>query len=109
MDIGVPREIKSGEARVGLTAAATRSLVERGHRLLIQCDAGQQVGSADCDYRAAGAELTEDSAAIYRCALIVKVKELQPSEYPLLRAGSVLFGFQQLAPSPTLLNAVLAS
>lgn len=107
MRIGVPKEIKSGEARVGLTPAGVRQLVDAGHEVLIERGAGLGVSYPDSVYSACGAQIGEHPDAVYECDLIVKVKEIQGEEYPLLRAGTMVFGFQQLAASPTLLAAVL--
>jgi len=108
MHIGVPREVKDGEARVGLTPEAVAVLTANGHALVVQGDAGLRVGYGDADYAAAGARIAEDPAEVWDCGLIVKVKELQPGEFPCLRAGAIVAGFQQLARDPVLLEAVLA-
>jgi alanine dehydrogenase len=107
MRIGVPREIKDGERRVGLVPAAARALVDGGHEVLVQRDAGRGSGFDDAEYQAAGATLAEAAEAIWQCPLIVKVKEVQPAEYGLLSAGTTIFGFAQLNRDPVLLRAVL--
>jgi alanine dehydrogenase len=107
MDIGVPLEVKGGEVRVGLTPAAVRTLVHQGHTVAVEEGAGLRVGFPDRAYVESGARLTFDAAEIYRSELIVKVKEIQASEYSLLQPGSIVFAYQQLAPTPLLLAAVL--
>lgn len=110
MVVGVPREIKSQEHRVGMTPAGVRTLVEDGHRVLVQAGAGAGSGLDDTLYRQAGAELVADPAEVYAAAqLIVKVKEPLPAEYPLLRAGQLLFTFLHLAPERRLTEALCAS
>ncbi|HSB95563.1 MAG TPA: alanine dehydrogenase, partial [Spongiibacteraceae bacterium] len=91
MLIGVPKEIKNHEYRVGLTPAGVRELVARGHAVVVQEGAGGEIGLTDEAYRGAGAELIAAPADIYRRAeLIVKVKEPQPQECAWLRAGQIL-------------------
>jgi len=109
MLIGVPREIKDHEYRVGLTPAGVHALVERGHRVLVESNAGAGVGFADADYRSAGATIAAQAADCWAAELIVKVKELQPSEYASIRRGQVLFAYLHLAPEPRLLEALLRS
>lgn len=99
MIIGVPKEIKNHEYRVGLTPAATRELTGRGHDVLVQAGAGVGIDAEDGDYHAAGATILPDAAEIFaRAGMIVKVKEPQPAERRLLRAGQVLFTYLHLAP-----------
>lgn len=86
MIIGVPREIKPQEHRVGMTPAGVRALVEDGHRVLVESGAGLGSGCDDARYRQAGAMLVDTPMEIYAAAeLVVKVKEPLPPEYPLLR------------------------
>jgi len=106
--IGIPRERKDGERRVGLTPAGVRALCGRGHDVTVEHDAGVAVGFADADYAAAGAQ-AGDAAHAWSCELIVKVKEIQPGEYASLRAGQAVLGFAQLNRDPALLRAVLAA
>lgn len=99
--IGVPKEIKNNEYRVGLTPASVRELIGDGHGVLVQSGAGAEIGFSDEDYRAAGAELAETADEIFAAAdLIVKVKEPQPAECRMLRPGQVLFTYLHLAPDP---------
>ena len=110
MRIGVPREIKNHEYRVGLTPASVRELTSHGHQVLVQSGAGTAIGLGDDAYQAAGAMLAPDAASVFAQAdLIVKVKEPQPSEFPLLRTGQVLFTYLHLAPDPALTAALLQS
>ncbi|MDR3415494.1 MAG: alanine dehydrogenase [Nevskia sp.] len=101
MLIGVPKEIKVHEYRVGLTPAGVRELAGHGHQVLVQSLAGAGVGIGDVQYRAAGAQIATDAAEVYRRAdMIVKVKEPQPVECGMLRAGQLLFTYLHLAPDP---------
>jgi len=108
--IGVPKEIKIEEHRVGLTPESVRRLAALGHRVLVQADAGAGIGASDADYRAAGAAIEADPAGIYGAAeLIVKVKEPLAPERALLRPGQALFTYLHLAPDPGQARALLAS
>ena len=99
MRVGVPREIKVHEYRVGLTPAAVREYVAHGHEVRVQAGAGSAIGMADEAYRAAGARLVPDAEAVYADAeLIVKVKEPQRAECALLRPGQILYTYLHLAP-----------
>jgi alanine dehydrogenase len=109
MQIGVPREIKDGECRVGLTPEGARTLVADGHRVLVETGAGCGAGFADGEYVAAGAELLAGAERIFASELVVKVKELQPAEFSWLAARSTVFGFAQLNRDRVLLEAVLAA
>ena len=110
MQIGVPKEIKNHEYRVGLTPASVRELCTHGHTVLVQTGAGAAIGLSDVDYRNAGATLLPDAASVFgQAELIVKVKEPQPSELPLLRPGQVLYTYLHLAPDATLTAALVKS
>ena len=109
MRIGIPREVKDGEARVALTPDAVGALVAAGHGVGVERGAGATAGFSDAQYREAGAEIAASAAALYSAGLVVKVKELQRSEYALLQPGSIVFGFQQLGRDPALLDTVLAA
>ncbi|KON82428.1 alanine dehydrogenase [Azoarcus sp. PA01] len=110
MLVGVPREIKVHEYRVGLTPASVREVVAHGHEVIVERDAGRGIGASDDDYRHAGARIEDDAAALYAAAeLIVKVKEPQPAERMRLNAGQVLFTYLHLAPDPQQANDLLAS
>src|SRR5512143_3342431 len=100
MIIGVPREIKDQEYRVALLPSAAYQLIKRGHQVLVECGAGAGAGYPDSDYEQAGATLLNEHAPVCEKAdLVVKVKEPQVSEYPLLRAGEILFTYLHLAAS----------
>ncbi|UJP00396.1 MAG: alanine dehydrogenase, partial [Nitrosomonas sp.] len=110
MRIGVPKEIKIHESRVGLTPAAVRELVAYDHHVMVQKNAGIQIDLSDDKYRSAGAEIVDAPQEIYAKAdLIVKVKEPQASELLLLREGQVLFTYLHLAPDPVQTKALMNS
>ena len=89
MNVGIPTEIKSDEQRVSLTPAGVAALRTHGHRVMVQAGAGVGSGFADSDYRKAGASIVTGAADVWRRAdLILKVKEPQPPEYPLMRSGA---------------------
>lgn len=101
MRIGVPKEIKAREYRVGLTPAGARELVHHGHEVVVQTTAGDGIGLTDADYEAAGASVLPDAASVFEQAdMIIKVKEPQPDECRMLRPGQVLFTYLHLAPDP---------
>ena len=110
MRIGVPKEIKNHEYRVGLTPAGVRELKAHGHEVLIQTQAGTAIGLSDEHFRAAGAEIVGDAKAVFeRGEMIIKVKEPQPDECRMLREGQVLFTYLHLAPDPEQTKALLKS
>lgn len=109
MLVGVPREIKNHEYRVGLAPAGVHALRERGHLVCVQADAGARIGYSDGDYIAAGARMVASAQEVFGADLVVKVKELQPAEFSLPRPGQILFAYLHLAPEPELLAALLAS
>ena len=110
MLIGVPREIKNSEFRIGLTPAGARELSARGHQVLVQRDAGAGIGLANEAYEAAGARIVETAAEVYaRAELVIKVKEPQAAECAMLRPGQVLYAYLHLAPDPEQTRALLAS
>ncbi len=110
MIIGVPKEIKGQEHRVALLPSAAYQLVKRGHQVVVERGAGNGAGYPDADYEQAGAKLVADHAAAFAEAdLVVKVKEPQPSEYPLLRPGQILFTYLHLAASKSLTEGLLKS
>ncbi len=110
MLIGVPKEIKTQEYRVGLVPASVRELVHHGHRVLIQTGAGLGIGFDDKAYKAAGAKIAGDAAEVFAKAdMIVKVKEPQPKECKMLRPGQVLFTYLHLAPDPEQTNGLIKS
>lgn len=107
MLIGVPKEIKNHEYRVGLTPADARALVAAGHRVRVQQGAGAKVGFADDQYQAASAEVVAAARDVYAADMVIKVKELQPSEFALLHPAQILFCYHHLAPDPALLKAMI--
>jgi alanine dehydrogenase len=110
MIIGVPKEIKEQECRVALLPSAVYQLVQRGHQVIVEQDAGTGAGYPDEDYQRAGATLVADHGAVFeRAEMIVKVKEPLPSEYPLLRQGQILFTYLHLAANRPLTDALLKS
>ncbi|MGA8041688.1 MAG: alanine dehydrogenase [Terracidiphilus sp.] len=110
MIIGVPREIKDNEARVGVTPAGAKALVEAGHPVLVETKAGAQSGFDDAEYQDAGAEIVGDAGHVWGNAeTVVKVKEPIEKEYVYFREGLVLFTYLHLAPLPDLTNRLLES
>ena len=110
MKIGVPKEIKTHEYRVGLTPAGARELTRHGHHVLVEHDAGLGIGYGDDAYRAAGAEIADTAPPLFaRAELIVKVKEPQPAEIALLRRGQVLFTYLHLAADRAQTEGLLKS
>lgn len=110
MLIGVPKEIKTHEYRVGLVPASVRELVHHGHQVIIETTAGEGIGVDDDRYRAAGAEVVASAADVFaRADMVVKVKEPQAAEYAQLREGQVLFTYLHLAPDPDQAKGLQAS
>ncbi len=110
MRIGVPREIKDQERRVGLVPASVRELVAHGHEVVIETGAGDGVGAGDDVYRAAGAKVADDAPEVFaQSDLIVKVKEPQAVERKLLEPHHTLFTYLHLAPDPAQADDLIAS
>ena len=110
MLVGVPKEIKNNENRVAMTPAGVHELTQRGHKVLIEKNAGVGSGFSDDDYTKAGAEIALDAAKVWAEAeMIVKVKEPIEPEYKLMRKGQVLFTYLHLAASRPCTDALLAS
>jgi alanine dehydrogenase len=108
MRIGMPKEIKKDEHRVGLVPASVRELVHHGHQVFVEAGAGEVIGLHDADYQRAGAELRNTAAEIFADAdMIVKVKEPQPAEVAMLREGQILFTYLHLAPDPALTRSLV--
>lgn len=102
MLIGVPKEIKVHEYRVGMIPASVRELVTHGHQVMVETNAGAGIGVDDTVYQAAGATIARSAAEVFEKAdMIVKVKEPQPNECKMLREGQVLFTYLHLAADPT--------
>jgi alanine dehydrogenase len=109
MIIGVPKEVKDHESRVGVTPAGAKALVDAGHKVLIEHDAGALSSFPDHEYQAVGAEIVADAAGVWNPAnMVVKVKEPIEKEYPYFRPGLVLFTYLHLAPLRELTNALIA-
>jgi len=110
MRIGVPREIKVHEYRVGLVPAGVRELVGAGHEVIVETGAGSGIGVDDAQYRSAGASIAQKAADVFnRAELIVKVKEPQLAECQMLRPGQVLFTYLHLAADPAQAEALMQS
>jgi alanine dehydrogenase len=110
MVIGVPKEIKVREYRVGLVPSSVRELTAHGHQILVETGAGQGIGMTDAHYEAAGATVAQTAAEVFeRAELIVKVKEPQAAERKRLRPGQVLFTYLHLAPDREQARDLLAS
>ncbi len=108
MNVGIPTEIKSDEQRVSLTPAGVAALRTHGHRVTVQAGAGVGSGFADRDYRNAGASIVNGARGVWlRADMILKVKEPQPPEYPLMRPGQILFTYLHLAADPRLSRELL--
>ncbi len=110
MLLGVPKEIKNHEYRIGLTPAGVRELVANGHQVEIENDAGASIGFSNEDYIAAGARINDSAEGIFANAdMIIKVKEPQPNECKMLRQGQTLFTFLHLAADPVQAKLLIAS
>jgi alanine dehydrogenase len=108
MIVGVPKEIKDNEARVGVTPAGVKALTEAGHKVLVETQAGAQSGFPDAEYQNAGAEMVGDAGFVWgKSDTVVKVKEPIESEYVYFREGLVLFTYLHLAPLPALTDKLL--
>ncbi|HEY7803164.1 MAG TPA: alanine dehydrogenase, partial [Orrella sp.] len=110
MRIGVPKEIKNHEYRVGLTPASVRELVLSGHEVMVETNAGSAIGMLDADYQAAGAIITDTVAEVFDQAdMIVKVKEPQLAECAMLKPGQLLYTYLHLAADPEQTKALMQS
>jgi alanine dehydrogenase len=110
MRVGVPREIKVHEYRVGLVPAGVRELVTAGHEVLVESSAGNGIGVDDAQYRAAGATIAASAAEVFaRADMVVKVKEPQPAECAMLRKEQLLFTYLHLAADPAQAQALIKS
>ena len=110
MRIGCPKEIKNHEYRVGLTPESARELVNHGHEVWIEKDAGCGIDATDAQYIAAGAKIVDGPDPIFaECEMVVKVKEPQPAEWAQLRDGQILYTYLHLAPDPEQTKGLLAS
>lgn len=109
MEIGVPKEIKDQEFRVGLSPASVKVLCDRGHKVLIESQAGVGAGFGDKDYVQAGGEIAPGAAAVWKQAMVVKVKEPLPAEYDRLEKGQLLFTYLHLAAGRKLTERLIES
>ena len=101
MLIGVPKEIKNHEYRVGLTPESVAELVEAGNQVMVETNAGDGIGASDETYRAHGAEIVTTAKEVFdRADMIIKVKEPQAAERAMLRPGQILYTYLHLAPDP---------
>lgn len=107
MRIGIPKEIKAQEDRVGLTPGNVKTLVDNGHELLVEVGAGDGSGFTDEEYTAAGAQLETDPAKIWASEMVIKVKEPLASEFDYFHEGLILFAYFHLAPELELTEALL--
>ena len=110
MIVGVPKEIKDNETRVGITPAGAKALIEDGHKVLVETQAGAGSGFPDEEYRNAGAEVVAEPGYVWgKSEMVVKVKEPIEKEYVFFREGLVLFTYLHLAPLPLLTNTLIES
>ena len=110
MLVGLPKEIKNHEYRVGLTPVSVRELVANGHSVLVQSTAGEGIGESDDAYIQAGAKIAGSAEEVFKEAeMIIKVKEPQPDECRMLQSGQVLFTYLHLAPDPRQTDLLLES
>jgi alanine dehydrogenase len=110
MKVGVPKEIKTLEFRVGMTPAGVRELVHDGHEVIVETNAGEGIGMSNADYVAAGAKVVDKAEDVFAAAdMIVKVKEPQLSECAMLRKDQVLFTYLHLAADPAQAEALIKS
>lgn len=110
MIVGLPKEIKNHEYRVGLTPSSVRELTSRGHKVLVQTNSGTAIGLTDDQYAAAGALLVDTAKEIFALSdMLVKVKEPQPEECAMLRDGQMLYTYLHLAPDPEQTAALIKS
>ena len=108
--VGVLREVKAYERRVALTPNGVRALTERGHRVIVETEAGLGSGHSDDEYRSAGADIATDASSVFDTAtLLLHVKEPQPSEFSLFRPHHTLFTYLHLAAAPDVAEALCAS
>ncbi len=110
MLVGVPKEIKNHEYRVGLTPESAREYVAAGHSVIVETGAGLGISKTDEDYRAIGAQIVDTAQEVFaRAEMVVKVKEPQPNEWVQLREGQILFTYLHLAPDPEQAKGLMES
>jgi len=109
MKIGIPSEIKNSENRVAISPAGVKSLVNNGHEVVVEVNAGKAAGFPDEEYKAAGAVLLEEATQVWNAEMIIKVKEPIPTEYKYFKKGMILFTYLHLAPALELTKALMDS
>jgi alanine dehydrogenase len=110
MRIGVPKEIKNNEFRVGVTPGSAREYIARGHEVFVETNAGAGIGAGDAVYEAAGAKILPTAKEVFDIAeMVVKVKEPQPSEWVQLREDQILYTYLHLAPDPAQTKGLIES
>jgi len=107
MLIGIPKEVKDHEYRVGATPALVRALCDQGHKVVVQRHAGEKIGFLDDDYQAQGATIVESAKEAFDADMVIKVKEPQPTEFDFLKEGQILFTYLHLAPDPVQTKALV--
>ena len=108
MIIGILKEIKAEENRVAMTPGGLEVMVQNGHRVFLEKDAGKASGFQDTDYAEAGAEIVNGSSDIFlQAEMILRVREPQPNEYELIREDQILFNFFHLASSKSLTRSLI--
>ena len=107
MTIGVPKEIKNNEYRVGMTPTAVSTLVAEGHSVSVEYNAGIGSGFQNEAYIDAGAQIVENPKEVYRADMIIKVKEPLPQEYKLINEGQLIYTYFHFASSKTLTKAMM--
>ena len=101
MLVGVPKEIKDNEYRVGMAPESVREIVAHGHNVIVETNAGGGIGATDEDYQRAGADIVGTAAEVFaKAEMVVKVKEPQAGERAMLREGQILYTYLHLAPDP---------
>lgn len=109
MLIGIPKEIKNHEYRVGATPDLVQELTKHGHTVYVQTGAGSRIGFSDEIYRLAGATIVPTAEKVYEAEMVIKVKEPLPAEYPLMKKGQILFCFFHLSPQKELVQRLVES
>ena len=101
MRVGVPKEIKNHEYRVGMSPSSVREMIKNGHEVMVETNAGVGIGASDSDYSSVGANVVDTAEEVFAsCDMIVKVKEPQAVERAMLREGQILYTYLHLAPDP---------
>ncbi|MDF9867767.1 alanine dehydrogenase [Bacilli bacterium PM5-3] len=109
MKVGLPKEIKNNESRVGMTPIGVQALANSGHDVIVETNAGINSGISDEEYTAAGATIVESAQEAWDVDMVVKVKEPQESEYQFFKEGMILYTYLHLAPVPSLIKALMDS